>query len=241
MPQFRCRHRGRLLGLGLPVARHHNYTTLENAAPPALAHASCSSRRARCMPARRLQPSCSSCTSPPSCKCLDTSCCSTWCVVAQWVHWQRRRVGGHAALSLALAGRFHQDSLLLKAPRTLHYFCYLLQVGNRWDEFSAEEHSQLGTLAYNMLKSGVGRPTPLAAGRGLPCCMADPLPSSPLLPLIIARSPILAFSVTGTSMISAHVRRFCRAHLAHHRRCRCRLQARPAGPFARRPPSCWPS
>jgi hypothetical protein len=35
-----------------------------------------------------------------------------------------------------------------------------LQVGNRWDEFSAEEHSQLGTLAYNMLKSGVGRPTP---------------------------------------------------------------------------------
>lgn len=28
------------------------------------------------------------------------------------------------------------------------------QVGNRWDEFSAEEHSQLATLAYNMLQQG---------------------------------------------------------------------------------------
>jgi hypothetical protein len=30
----------------------------------------------------------------------------------------------------------------------------VVQVGNRWEEFSAEEHSQLGTLAYNMLQQG---------------------------------------------------------------------------------------
>ena len=29
-----------------------------------------------------------------------------------------------------------------------------LQVGNRWDEFSPEEHSQLATLAYSMLQQG---------------------------------------------------------------------------------------
>ncbi len=33
-------------------------------------------------------------------------------------------------------------------------------MGNRWDEFSPEEHSQLATLAYNMLQQGelVGQP-----------------------------------------------------------------------------------
>lgn len=29
-----------------------------------------------------------------------------------------------------------------------------VQVGNRWDEFSADEHSQLATLSYNMLQQG---------------------------------------------------------------------------------------
>lgn len=33
---------------------------------------------------------------------------------------------------------------------------HALQVGNRWEEFTAEEQSQLATLSYAMLKEGTG-------------------------------------------------------------------------------------
>lgn len=57
------------------------------------------------------------------------------------------------------------------------------QVGNRWDEFSAEEHSQLATLAYNKLRQGRRPPRRMPPHRQPP----PPIPAS-LLP----RRPCLA-------------------------------------------------
>jgi hypothetical protein len=45
--------------------------------------------------------------------------------------------------------------------------CNELQVGNRWEEFSDEEHRQLATMAYTLLQQGATLPL-----LQLPCRMA---------------------------------------------------------------------
>ncbi|PRW59064.1 HASTY 1-like isoform X1 isoform B [Chlorella sorokiniana] len=76
---------------------------------------------------------------------------------------QQQRLAGLQLHEQLKAGEVHASAavatelLKLHQPAELQVLGYtLLQhlVGNRWDEFSPEEHSQLATLAYSMLQQG---------------------------------------------------------------------------------------
>ncbi|KAL4423234.1 hypothetical protein ABPG77_000026 [Micractinium sp. CCAP 211/92] len=76
---------------------------------------------------------------------------------------QQQRVQATQLFEQLKAGEVHASAAVatelikLHQPAELQVLGYtLLQhlVGNRWDEFTAEEHSQVATLAYNMLQQG---------------------------------------------------------------------------------------
>jgi hypothetical protein len=94
----------------------------------------------------------------------------------------------HACLSCVLRGCCHMPvalqlrlQLLISVLRVVLPLLAAAQVGNRWEEFSQEEHTQLATLAYNMLKQGKAAPLPAAVSPrdawlhpGRCCCYLAP-------------------------------------------------------------------
>ncbi|EFN51722.1 hypothetical protein CHLNCDRAFT_139890 [Chlorella variabilis] len=94
---------------------------------------------------------------------MDAGIVQTLLASQQLTTTNEQRVAATRLFEQLKAGEVHASAAvateLLKAhqPPELQVLGYtLLQhlVGNRWEEFSAEEHSQLGTLAYNMLQQG---------------------------------------------------------------------------------------
>ena len=103
------------------------------------------------------------------------------------------RGGCHCALGPAL----HSGVAALAPPPAScivpPLFAAAAQVGNRWEEFSQEEHTQLATLAYNMLKQGKAAPLPAAVAAG---CLAAARPAAvALLPPL--RSPLLMLTASA--------------------------------------------